>query len=282
MAARSESGVHRLHEGRTDIEYALAAGLYIAFFLSSVVGLGLSVLDPSAAGSYLGFLCILAFLAAVVGKSTTRNPELAVVIGRRDASWLLAVLPAGWPLGAFGFIAIGVEPPGVVVALSVLTAGVGGLLGVLLVAMSRTRYAAAVLAGVDEHAQWEARWPRRWRRAAISVIVVSSGIGVFGVVADVVLGVEWGSNLFPFVFAISLFSGVFNPRTVRVTDAGLVVEYPVARHCRPWSAVEKYRLTDGALVVRWNGWWRPALRCDRADIENVETAVGALDSGPSS
>jgi hypothetical protein len=153
MTTRTEPGVGRLYEGRTDVEYALVAGFYAALSLSPLLGVGLSALDAGVAMSYLGFLGAVAVVAAIVGSCSARTPGLAIGIGRRDASWLLAALPIGWFLGAFGGTAVGVEPPDLVVALSVLAAGVGGLLGTLLVTMSRTHHAAAMLAGADEYAR---------------------------------------------------------------------------------------------------------------------------------
>lgn len=72
-------------------------------------------------------------------------------------------------------------------------------------------------------------------------------------------------------------AGAANPQTFRVTDAGLVVERPLQRRLRPWSAFAGYTLTDDALVVHLTAWWRPDHRCDRADIEDVDAVVTALD-----
>ena len=70
---------------------------------------------------------------------------------------------------------------------------------------------------------------------------------------------------------------LLNPRTFRVTDAGLVIEHPLQRLFRPWSAFTGYEITDDALVIRSAACWRPAHRCDREDIEGFDTAVSALD-----
>lgn len=70
---------------------------------------------------------------------------------------------------------------------------------------------------------------------------------------------------------------LLNPRTFRVTDAGLVIEHPLQRQFRPWSAYMGYELTEDALVVQPAVWWRPAHRCDREDIEDVDAAVTVLD-----
>jgi hypothetical protein len=46
---------------------------------------------------------------------------------------------------------------------------------------------------------------------------------------------------------------------------------------RPWSAFTDYELTADALVIRPAAWWRSAHRCDREDIEDVDTGVAAVD-----
>jgi len=72
-------------------------------------------------------------------------------------------------------------------------------------------------------------------------------------------------------------AGAANSRTFRVTDAGLVVERPLQRRFRPWAAISGYTLTDDALVVQQSAWWRLSHRCDRADIDDVDAVVTALD-----
>ena len=163
--------------------------------------------------------------------------------------------------------------------LSVFATGVGVGLGALLVVMSRTRHAAAMLVGADEHAWWEARWPQRWRRIALDAVVVSFAVGGVAIVADLWFGVEGAFNLYLIpMFVLSLSASAFDHRTIRVTDAGLVIENSVARHLRPWPAVEDYTLTDRALIVRFGAPWRPALRFDRDDIETVDAVLTALDA----
>ena len=283
MATRAALGGHPSNTERTDVEYALAAGAYVSLLFSPAVVLALTTVLVDAAALYVSFICAIALSAGLIGWLIIDRPGLAVELGRRDASWMLVVLPAGWFLVAFGNSAVGVEPPGVVVVLSVLATGVGTTLGGLLIVMSRTRYAAVGLAGADDRAQWEARWPRRWRRIALGAVVVSFVVGGIGIVADIVFGVERALELYYVsVFVLPLATPAFNYRTIRATDVGLVVEYPVARHLRPWSAVESYTLSEAALVVRFDAPWRPALRCDRRDIEDVSGTVAALDAALSS
>jgi hypothetical protein len=71
---------------------------------------------------------------------------------------------------------------------------------------------------------------------------------------------------------------VLNPRTFRATDAGLVIERSLQHRLRSWSAFESYMFTDEAFVIRPAAWWRIDLRCDRTDIENIDTTVATLDA----
>lgn len=72
-------------------------------------------------------------------------------------------------------------------------------------------------------------------------------------------------------------AGAANPRTFRVTDAGLVVERPLQRRFRPWAAISGYTLTDDVLVVQQSAWWRLSYRCGQANIYDVDAVVAALD-----
>lgn len=64
-----------------------------------------------------------------------------------------------------------------------------------------------------------------------------------------------------------------------VTDAGLGIERsPERRRYRPWSVFDRYDLTDDTLVVYSSSGWKPSLRCARADIEDSEAAVTALEA----
>lgn len=79
------------------------------------------------------------------------------------------------------------------------------------------------------------------------------------------------------MFVGVVFMNVLNPWTFRVTDAGFVIEHPLQRQFRPWSAYIDYELTDDALIVRSSASWRPTHRCDRGDIVDIDSAVSTLD-----
>lgn len=264
---------------RPDLAYAFAVGLYAAVLLGPAVVLAASRWVTTAAGLYVALLVSVAGVATAATLAASRVPGLAVSLGRRTAAWPLVVAPLAWFAGAFGAAAVGVEPPDVAGALAVLGTAAGTLLGLVVVAMSRTRHADAATANATDLAEWEARWPKRWRQAGIAVVLASVVVGAAGVLAEYRFGVDGaGAAYWITLFAVPVVAPVNGSRTFRATDAGLVVERPHQRQFRPWSAYSGYELTGDALVVRSAAWWRPAHRCDRADVEDVEAVVDALDS----
>jgi hypothetical protein len=143
--------------------------------------------------------------------------------------------------------------------------------------MSRTRYADAALEETTQSVEWEARYPRRWRQLALVVGLGLLTVGVVQFAARALLGWDTGWGFYYLLYFWIPLVVPANPRTFGVTTAGLVVERPLQRQFRPWSAFTGYELTDDALVIRSAAWWRPAHRCDTADIEDRDSAVAALD-----
>jgi hypothetical protein len=278
MSTSAHTAPGRADASRPDGPYALVAGLYVSAHLVPLVLLVVSGVVTDAGALYVSFLLAVTGVTALSGWVVSRLPGLAVRVGRHDAAWLLVAVPFVWFLGAYGgFGLVGLDPPALVALLSVLGIGGGMLCGILLVPMSRTRHANAATDGATELVAWEARWPRGWRRTGRVVSLGAFAVGAVGVVGAFGLGYDWAWNLYYFVFVGAVAMNVLNPRTFRVTDAGLVVEYPLVRRFRPWSAYIRYDVTTDALVIRPTGRWRPAHRCARDDIEELDAVVAALD-----
>lgn len=264
--------------GGPDTTYAFAVGLYAGVVGGPVAVLAVSPWVQGAGALYVALLVAVTGLATAVGWAASRTPGLAVRLGRRKVVWLFVVAPVAWVAAVVGAEALSVEAPSLAVLLAMLATAGGTLLGLAVVAMSRTRYADAATRDATELAAWEARWPKRWRQAAIAVVLGSFVVGAVGIAAEAVFGVEDASTAYLVaLFAVPLASLTTAPRTFRATDAGLVVERPHQRQFRPWSAIAGYDLTADALVVRPTAWWRPAYRCDRADVDDVEAVTAALD-----
>ena len=260
-----------------DREYAFVTGLYVAAFVAPLVVLALSRGVADAAALYVVFLVAVIGVTAGAGRIAYRIPGLAVTIGRTDAVWLLVALPFSWFIGVFGGGVVGVDIPNIAFPLAVIGTAGGMLLGIILVAMSRTRHANAALNQSVELVEWEARWPRRWRRTGGAVSILAFTISILGLFAAFVFNAEWGWRLYSLLFVGVVLMNVVNPRTFRVTDDGLVVEYPLQRQFRPWSAYTHYEITDEALVIRSAAWWRLNHRCDRDDITDIDGVRSALN-----
>lgn len=280
MAASSRSVSGRAHADRPDGEYAFVAGLYVAAVVAPALVLGLSRVVADAAVLYIGLLVAVTGVTAAAGWIVSRTHGLAVSLGRHDAVWVLIMLPFGWFGGVFGAPAIGVDPPVIAAPLAVVATAGGMLIGIILVTMSRTRHANAALEDTVALADWGARWPRRWRRVAGGVSMVAFTFSALGILAAFVFDAEWGWRLYYLLFVCVVLMNVLNPQTFHVTDAGLVVDHPLQRQFRPWSAYTSYDLSDEALVIRSAAWWRPSHRCDRADISDVAAVRSALNQVP--
>lgn len=265
---------------RSDGIYAFVAGFYINSFITPLIVLGLLASVTNAAILYTGFWTTVTLVTAAAGWIVYRMPDLAVQLGRSDAVWLLVIVPFAWFPAVFGIAAIiNLNLPSVAVLLSVFGFLSGLFSGMVLAMMSQSRHANARLVDTEELAQWEARrWPQRWRWVAIGITIVAHIMGFIGLVSAA-FGFEWGELVYVLIpVTMPLATAATNSRTIRVTDAGLVVGRLSRRRFRPWSDVERYALTDDALVVYSSRSWKPALRCARADIEDSKAAVRALET----
>lgn len=278
MAEQTRDAPSQGIPGRPDSLYVLVAGLYVGILVTPaiLVALGRSVTD--AASLYVGFLVAFTTVSAIVGWIVSSLSTIAVRLGRTDVVWLLVVLPVGWGVVLLGVAALGRSPPASGMLAAVVSATGGMFFGIALVAMSRTRHAAAAVADTTEQVAWEARWPARWRRLAAGILIVTFGLGIAGIAAVFAFGREWGWSLCYIFYAGIPFMNLLNPRRFGATATGLVVGNPVQRQFRAWSAFDGYERTDDTLVIRSGAWWRPALRCDVGDIENVDAVVGALET----
>lgn len=192
VATHAQGTLRRANAERPDAEYALVAGLYVAALVVPALVIALSRAVADAAVLYVGFLVAVMGVTAVAGWTVSRIPGVAVRVGRRDAVWLLVAVPFGWFGGVFGAGALHVDFPRIAIPLAVFGTAGGMLLGLLLVAMSRTRHADAVLEGATESTEWEARWPRRLRRIAGGVSIAAFAASTVGVLSALVFDTEWG------------------------------------------------------------------------------------------
>ena len=171
MPTHAEATLRPENAERPDAQYALIAGLYVATLVVPAFVIALSRVVADAALLYIGFLVAVTGVTAVAGWATSLAPGFAVRLGQHDIVWLLVALPFGWFGGGFGADALHIDLPAVAIPLAVFATASGMLPGLILVAMSRTRYADAPIKGAIEFAEWEARLPRRWRNVAAGVMI---------------------------------------------------------------------------------------------------------------
>lgn len=277
MSTRTELEVPQPDE-RPDPQYTFVAGLYIAALLTPIAILALSTTTGNAGLLYVGFLGTITLLTAAASWRLSQVPELAVRLGQFNTLWLLIAIPFVPFVGVFAAPVTGIHLPTIAVPLAMLMMIMGLVLGLPLVVMSRNRYTAAVLTDADEYAAWEARWPQRWRRVAVGGMVLAMAGGAAGVIVQFWFGIDWAGSLYWLLIFWTPLAGAASPRTFRVSDAGLVIEQPLQRRLRPWSAFNGYKLTEEALLIQPRAWWRPTLRCDRTDIEDIDAVVASLDT----
>ncbi len=262
--------------------YALVVGLYGCAILAPLGIIALTTAIGNTALLTFGGFATITLVTAVVGSATARTPGFAVVIGRHRFAWLLAVVPIVWFGLLIGGAEAGIAPWSVdsVVGWSLLGMISGLFLGLLLTGMSRTRHANARLSDATDLAQWDAWFPQRRRRVVSAILVVGFLCIPAGIVAEELLGYEWGFVLGQTAFTVALATSIGKPngRTIRVSDAGITVEHGIFRRLRPWSAFEGFTHTDDALVVHTTPWWRPAIRCDTGRIESIDQVTDALES----
>lgn len=147
--------------------------------------------------------------------------------------------------------------------------------GVVVLAANLPLWKAGVRSSTTVYASWSARRPptqrRRTKRAAgaLAVVVLAASVGAFFL--GVALDLTWWTVFAPLT---AVFASVENERTVEVGDAGVLVDSTLVA----WDDYESFAVTDDALVLhRASRYVDRADRFDRADVEDFEAAVAALD-----
>jgi hypothetical protein len=263
---------------RPDTFFGLVAGLYVAALVSPGLLAAVALwLTSDAALLYLGLLGIITAVTTLVGRGVTRCRGLAERLGNTRSTWLLPILGGCSTLGYFVF-ATGVldDAASDVGIAGFLTGMFAMLLGFALLAMSRSRYAKAL---VDEDAvalEWRAGWPERhrtWLLGGVAVVFVVSIVG-FGLEATRVVDPPvspW--SVLPGVAAVAVSIG--SERTYRVTPTGIERSLPAFRQFHHWSGFTGVAVTDELVVLRRQPW-RLDFRCAREDIEDVDAVVATL------
>ncbi|MFD1585392.1 hypothetical protein ACFR9U_00225 [Halorientalis brevis] len=264
---------------RPDTFFAFVAGLYAAALLSPFVVIGLGAwVTGDAGGLYIGLLVAITVITGLSSWGVSRWHGLPERLGATPLAWGLALLPVLVLVGHFAFVAHmnAAGTDGAAVA-GFLLALPGMLVGIGLVTMARNRYSAAL---VDEDAvecEWKAGWPEPQRQRMQYASIAGMLLLVGAMAVDALWNVDWLFTVAQFLFAPAIVLGnLGQQRTYRATPVGLERRYPASRYVYGWDDFESYAVTDETIVVRWRAWWRPAIRCARADLDDEDAVVDAL------
>lgn len=279
------------------IDVVAAVGLYVAAVAVGHVSLGAVAAGASSDG--LVALVPTAFTAGLLcGTVVARVTADAVVrLGawrwRTVACWVPASLVA---CGTVVLSATGAVSRGWRLLLLGVASGMVVLSGWLLSRATRDAYVGAA---IDDRADALASWT--WYQSGTHAFLIALGVVLFGVgtgasfvagtlsyrfllpsIVLVVLG--WAPTLtipIPGGDDLTLFSvsGLEHARAdVRAYPDGIVVEprrIPSYRRFVPWGRIADVRTTEDRLVLERR--WRPAVRCDRSAIGDVETVRDAIE-----
>lgn len=263
---------------RPDEFFALVAGLYAGVLVAPVATAAVARTVGDPAMLYLVLLAGITLVTAVTAVAVRRIRGLPERLGGTRVRWLPAVVAPAAVVVA-GVVLVTVDgyasidgPLGVVAGVGGFTTG--GALGI----MARSRYTKAITGAVESQATWRASWPDRRRRPLWLLGIAAVAGGLLALVAQLV----WrhtvlrilGQLLVP-VGAIVFTVG--QARTYRATSAGLEEQMPAARTLYRWDRFEGYAVDDDAIVLHRREPWRFSVVCARADLDDGEGVVAALD-----
>ncbi|WP_424018138.1 hypothetical protein ACOZ4N_20040 [Halorientalis pallida] len=265
---------------RPDTVFSLVAALYVALLVSPAVVFAASVTYPLGAGAL--YIALLAVLTAITAAGTVAVGRVRGVAERLGASRVargLAVLPVLGMVG-YGVAAAGVDAPGTdgVAAAGIVLSGVGIATGMALVAMSRTRYAKAVVDEDAVRAAWKAGWPQPLRTR-----VQVGALTLYLAGAALLFGGEFvGLGAYEWIGALAFVPGGAGlgwgqPRSYRLAPAGIERSNYVHRRLYGWERFASFSASEDAVVLYRESWWRPAFRCWREEIDDPDALIDALD-----
>lgn len=265
---------------RPDTLFAFVAGLYIALLVSPAFLLAVAVwLTASGRIVAVGLLLTVPTVVAAGSVAVRRFRGLPERLGGTALAWLLSLLGGA---AALLYFAVGVTdsvPPAASgVGIAGFFCGLGaGILGAILVVMSRTRYTKALVDESTVDCTWTAGWPRRRRRIVWTIAGLAILVNVVTVLWAFLASADAGFNMLGIAVAAVLV-GIGQERTYRVTEAGLERRNPAARQLFPWRAFSGVRTTADAVVIERRSPFRLDIHCARADIEDVDAVVAAVSA----
>ncbi|WP_299269958.1 hypothetical protein [Halorientalis sp.] len=262
-----------------DTVFSLVAGLYLTLLVSPAVVVATAVAMPlGAAGLYVALLTVLTAVAAAVTVGVGRVPGVAERIGASPFARGLVVPPVVCAAG-YLFAASNIETAGAdgAALVGVVFAVVGVVVGLALVAMSRTRYATAVVDDERVSAEWTAGWPRPlrvWLQAGGTTLYFGGTALLFGGEFVGLGAYEWLGALAFVPGGVAIGWG--QPRAYRLSPVGIDRSNHVHRRLYEWDSFESFSVTDDAVILRRSGP-RPSFRCWREEIDDEAALIDVLD-----
>jgi MFS family permease len=222
-----------------------------------------------------GFVFAVACVGLVAGGLV--GGQLTAALRRTGGSRLryCLVLPGLCLVGA-GVVG-SVAGFGAVFLLPVLAGLVAFVLGGVVGMMVRTRYVRAVCADSTPAVSWTAETSQAAKRRRYAIVFGLSVLAVGGIILDLIG--QYGVS--PYVpFLSSVMSGLLGigmrSETMHAHETGIEVERPINRGFIPWNRISGYNLSETELQIELA--YRPDYRCDRAQIDDVDAVVEALDN----
>ncbi|WP_436345180.1 hypothetical protein [Natronorubrum sp. FCH18a] len=282
------------------IDWPAAVGLYVATATAGLVAL-LAVAAGASSDAILGLIPTVFTGGLLCGAIAARHgPAFAIRLGTWRWRIVALCLPALVVAGGFGVLTTtAIVPRGwllPLVAVAVLGIGLPARL------LALVAHDTAVGAEIERENRSAATWT--WYQSGTDVTAIGYGVGCFLLVA--ILSAEngfgrgsfqlslLGTGLIAFGWAptLSIPNSDGSKRTVlsipdvnyvrgeiRAYETGLVFEpriVPSYRRLVPSERITDVRLTDDHLVLERRR--RPAIRCDRSRIDDLEGVLQALET----
>ena len=262
-----------------DTTYALAGGLYVtALVTPAALALAVQSGISGAAALYVAFLVVVTVTTIGTAFAVRRLAGLPERLGRSRRQWAFVVVAGVTAAGYLVAGEVSAFPTEMAVIAVFTVAYIGGLFGVLLAAMSRTRYIDAIVADEPVECEWEAGWPRRWRIGVVGTSLAMIAVGFLTAFLDLVPdGIA--VTVFGWIAYVSGFVllNLGESWTYRARPSGLERTRSVIRRLDRWNRITSVEQTETTLTIRRRGWWRPPIHCAWADLEDSEAIRENLD-----
>lgn len=251
-------------------------GLWAGGVLAIAFGVGAVVLEL---GPWWAGVAISAFsgvIGGVAGGRATYHRSMHDRLHGTVGLALFVSVPVAFLVVVLAYVVTVASPGGGVASALVAGALLTTVGGVTALVANVPLWKATVQSSSTPYASWSARQPPRVRRRTTYAGAALSVLAVGYVVAALALDVEFAATNWWLVFGPVgvVLATVDNERSVEVRDGGVLVDSSLVA----WDDYDRFELTEEALVLhRDSRVFDHADRFDRADVEDLDAAVAALE-----